>query len=236
MLELSFDCRQHTQCNLLSSELDLCRLGGHSAGMLEIFSDGEDASLRGTQRHENGPEVRECSAGSSMWLLWLFRSVICACTRTHVRRKQDRHLAVRKIVRSMICYRIPLMATNCIVSTRRWVIIRRSVNLGTVQRTIYTQVLRASLLPTFDQVERLRKENASLRWRLAMAGTKSNNNLQGKASDEAGVMLKIKESKIRILEEQVKGASGTRYKVIALDAMEERRHHKLRIVPGVHQL
>ncbi|CAM9134046.1 unnamed protein product [Hapterophycus canaliculatus] len=53
------------------------------------------------------------------------------------------------------------------------------------------------------EVERLRKENASLRWRLAMAGTKSKNNPQGEDSGGAGVILKMKESKIRILEEQM---------------------------------
>lgn len=67
------------------------------------------------------------------------------------------------------------------------------------------KIRRVSILIVFYQVERLRKENASLRWRLAMAGTKSNNN---PTSDEAGVMLNVKESKIRILEEQVKGAAG----------------------------
>ena len=36
-----------------------------------------------------------------------------------------------------------------------------------------------------------------------MAGTKSTIDAQGQASDDAGVMLKMKDTKIRILEEQV---------------------------------
>ncbi|CAM9296382.1 unnamed protein product [Pylaiella littoralis] len=50
------------------------------------------------------------------------------------------------------------------------------------------------------EIERLRKENASLRWKLATAGARINNSGQG---NDDSARLKIKESKIHVLEEQM---------------------------------
>jgi len=66
-----------------------------------------------------------------------------------------------------------------------------------------TQGNRICRLSLGFQTDRLRKENAALRWKLAMAGANNSGSLQGQVADDASVMLKMKESKIRILEEQV---------------------------------
>ncbi|CAM9165564.1 unnamed protein product [Laminaria digitata] len=53
------------------------------------------------------------------------------------------------------------------------------------------------------EVDKLRKENAKLRWRLAMAGSTKRNDVPGHMTDDVGVLLEMKDSKIRILEEQM---------------------------------
>lgn len=65
------------------------------------------------------------------------------------------------------------------------------------------------LLCCFDQNERLKKENVSLRWRLAMAGDRKQKAEKEEGVQDLNYLLASKEVKIRALEDQVSYRKNT---------------------------